>query len=325
METAEPWRSPPLQLRLVILVLAVIFLSHETVRAQSAPTVSVSPKSLIFAAEQGGTDPADQPLNISTTAGRDMTWTVSKTASWLKLTPPTGTTAAPLTVSVATGSLAAETYRDVITLAIDGTATAKIPVTFLVALPHNTNKEEEKGFVIRNFKSMSKDPADGGCIKDLSKEPVATGDFGKYISVGPTVAAQAFNYDLASKRVSFNAGGGAGLAVRVYWPPVNFEGDPINEVRRVSYGINQIRKRCRVESFDPDLFKSDTQKVAPLFSISPMVFASKSERGDDIRVQPVISVGFLGELVNVGAGFNLSGPDKGHVFILLSLGYGFKF
>lgn len=254
-----------------------------------------------------------------------MTWTLSKTASWLKLDPTTGTTAAPVAVSVITGALGAKTYRDEITFAIAGTTTSKIPVQFIVSQPNNTSKGEDKGFVITNFKSRSKNPEDGGCIKDLSTESVATGDFGRYISVGPTVAAQAFNYDLAAKRVSFNAGGGAGLAVRVYWPPVSFEGDRENNVRPVSYGINQIRKRCRIESFDPDLFKTDTQKVAPLFSISPMVFASKSERGDDIRVQPVISVGFLGELVNVGAGFNLSGPDKGHVFILLSLGYGFKF
>jgi len=55
------------------------------------------------------------------------------------------------------------------------------------------------------------------------------------------------------------------------------------------------------------------------------VFASKTERSDEIQVQPALTVGFLGELVNVGAGFNLSGPDKGHVFLLLSIGYGFKF
>jgi len=197
-------------------------------------------------------------------------------------------------------------------------------MTFSIAMaegdPSNdktANKNKVPKFEIENFKE--------DCVKDLTKESVSIGDFGDYLSVGPTVAAQAFNYDLASKRTSFNAGAGAGLAFRIYWPPVSFAGDTQSNIQPKTYGIKSIRKKCRVESFDPDLFERDTQKVAPLFSISPMLFASKSERGDDIRVQPVISIGFLGELVNVGAGFNLSGPDKGHVFILLSLGYGFKF
>jgi len=182
------WRLHFQQLRLVILVLVVIILTQGTTQAQNAPTASASPKSLIFAAEQGGTDPAHQTLNISITEGQDMTWTLSKTASWLKLDPTTGTTAAPVAVSVITGALGAKTYRDEITFAIAGTTTSKIPVQFIVSQPNNTSKGEDKGFVITNFKSRSKNPEDGGCIKDLSTEPVATGDFGRYISVGPTVA-----------------------------------------------------------------------------------------------------------------------------------------
>lgn len=236
------WSLHLQQLHVVVLVLTVLSLRHETVMAQSASTISVNPTSLVFAAEPGGAKPAEQVLTISTSGEQDITWTVSKSASWLKLEPITGTRVTPLTASVTRGSLAAKTYYDEITLAINGTASAKIPVTFVVTSPQNTNRDEEKGFVIRDFKSMSKDPADGGCIKDLSTEPVATGDFGRYISVGPTVAAQAFTYDLASKQVSFNAGGGAGLAVRVYWPPVSFAGDPDKNVARTSYGINQIRK-----------------------------------------------------------------------------------
>lgn len=182
-------------------------------------------------------------------------------------------------------------------------------------------------FEITDFKNKGKDISSGGCIKDLSTEPVAAGDFGDHISFGPTVAAKAFNYDLASKKIAFNAGLGAGLSMR-YYNTVQFKSgkdEQGNTVSRESFGISQIRKRCRAETFDAAWLKQDNQMVIPLFSISPMVFASKSERGDEIQVQPAITVGFLGELVNVGAGFNLSGPDKGHVFLLLSIGYGFKF
>jgi hypothetical protein len=189
------------------------------------------------------------------------------------------------------------------------------------------NTKEVPQFEIKHFKNEDKDYESGGCIKDLSTEPVAAGDFGDHISFGPTVAAKAFNYDLASKKIAFNAGLGAGLSMRFY-NTVHFKsgkdaaGKPVSPI---SYGISQIRKRCRAETFDAAWLKSDNQMVIPLFSISPMVFASKSEQTDEIQVQPAITVGFLGELVNAGVGFNLSGPDKGHVFLLLSIGYGFKF
>lgn len=187
------------------------------------------------------------------------------------------------------------------------------------ASPQNTNKEEE-GFVITNFKEQ--------CVKDLSAEPVAAGDFGDYVSFGPTVAAKAFNYDLSSKRVAFNAGVGAGFSMRIY-DTVRFKDKKDKDgkilVQPISYGISQIRKKCRAETYDLAWLKPDNQRVTPLISISPMIFASKSDRDNEIQVQPALTVGFLGELINVGAGFNLSGQDKGHVFVLLSLGYGFKF
>ena len=191
--------------------------------------------------------------------------------------------------------------------------------------PQDTNKETDKEketdkpFEIKNFKEQ--------CVKNLSAENIAAGDFGNYISFGPTVAAKAFNYDLASKQITFNAGLGAGLSMRIYntvhfKSGKNAKGDPVSPI---SYGISDIRKKCRAETYDLAWLKPDNQMVAPLISISPMVFASKTERSDEIQVQPALTVGFLGELVNVGAGFNLSGPDKGHVFLILSLGYGFKF
>jgi len=337
--TGKQRRLHSQQLQLAMLILTITFLGHETALSQNTPNtpaVNVSPKSFVFAAEQGRENPDRRTLTVSTTGRQDLPWTVSKTASWLTLDPITGNGAASVTASVTTGSLAVETYQDVITLAIAGTEAEKIPVTFVVtapksagppAPPQKANKEDE-GFVIKNFRSTSKDPADGGCLKDLSEEPVATGDFGDYISFGPTVAAKAFNYDLASKRVAFNAGVGAGFSMRIY-NTVGFKGKEGKNGKTgelpASYGISQIRKRCRAETYDLAWLKPDNQRVAPLISISPMVFASKSDRDNEIQVQPALTVGFSGELINVGAGFNLSGQDKGHVFILLSLGYGFKF
>jgi hypothetical protein len=189
------------------------------------------------------------------------------------------------------------------------------PAVFADDLPKKEPalKDQESSFKIKDFKS--------DCLKDLSKEATAAGDFGN-VSFGPTVGVKALTYDLASKRAAFNSGVGAGFSMRLY-SDVKFYSADGNVTER--YGINRIRKKCRGETFDGSWMEPDNQKVIPWISISPMVYASKTERVDEVVIQPALTVGFLGELINVGTGFNLSGPDKGHVFLILTLGYGFKF
>ena len=180
-------------------------------------------------------------------------------------------------------------------------------------------KEEESEFKIKNFKEE--------CVKDLSTENIAAGDF-RNVSFGPTVGAQVLTYDMASKQTSFNTGAGAGFSMRFY-SDVKFEekkdANGTTTMPAISYGIKHIRKRCRAETFDAAWYQPDNQKVTPWLSLSPMVYASKIQGTDDISIQPALTAGFFGELINVGTGFNLSGPNKGHVFLILSLGYGFKF
>jgi len=70
----NPWRFQPQQLRLVILALTAIVLSHETVQAQNSPAMGVSPKQLAFAAVEGGDNPGNKTLDI---AGENLSWTAS--------------------------------------------------------------------------------------------------------------------------------------------------------------------------------------------------------------------------------------------------------
>ena len=67
------------------------------------PVIGASPTSLSFAATQGGANPATQTLNISNTGGGTLNWTTSENATWLSLSPISGTGngAATLTVTTA--------------------------------------------------------------------------------------------------------------------------------------------------------------------------------------------------------------------------------
>ncbi len=188
-----------------------------------------------------------------------------------------------------------------------------------VSSPSNSTTSTAQGpqakFKISDFRKQ--------CVKDLSVEPVAAGDYHN-VSFGPTVAAKVLTYDLASKKAGFNTGIGAGFSMRLY-SDVKLRKSADNTREEKNYGISEIRKQCRGETFDGAWLEPDNQMVIPWVSITPIVYASQTPKENEVSIQPAISVGFLGELVNVGAGFNLSGPDKGHVFLLLSLGYGFKF
>jgi hypothetical protein len=59
-----------------------------------------------------------------------------------------------------------------------------------------------------------------------------------------------------------------------------------------------------------------------LFSITPTIYASQ-DQAEEFSVQPALLVGVFRDLFNFGVGFNLTGPDKGNVFLLFSMGANF--
>lgn len=99
-----------------------------------SPTIGVSPTSFSFSATAGGANPASQSLNISNTGGGTLTWTVSDNATWLTLSPTTGTAPSATTLSVNIAGLAAGTYNATITVTATGATNSpvSVPVTLTV-------------------------------------------------------------------------------------------------------------------------------------------------------------------------------------------------
>ncbi|MBX3303983.1 MAG: hypothetical protein KF693_17365 [Nitrospira sp.] len=97
------------------------------------PAIGTSPASLSFTAQHSGGNPAAQTLNISNTGGGTLTWTASDNAAWLALSPASGTNNGTITVTAATGSLAAGTHNAIIALGATGAANVQVPVTFTIA------------------------------------------------------------------------------------------------------------------------------------------------------------------------------------------------
>ncbi|MGA6826098.1 BACON domain-containing protein [Nitrospira sp. NS4] len=104
----------------------------------TAPVIGVSPTSFSFSATQGGANPASQTLNISNAGGGTLTWSASENASWLTVSPTSGSGNGSVTLSVTTGSLAAGSYSGTITISATGATSVTVPVAFTVTTGSTT-------------------------------------------------------------------------------------------------------------------------------------------------------------------------------------------
>jgi len=123
--------------------------SNECVAAQSGvsvayqgecvvpPTIGYSPTTFSFTATQGGSNPPSQNLSITNTGGGTLNWSVSDDATWLNLSPLSGSDSGTVTLSVDIAGLTVGTYNGTITITAAGSTNTpvNIPVTLTVNAP----------------------------------------------------------------------------------------------------------------------------------------------------------------------------------------------
>ena len=162
------------------------------------------------------------------------------------------------------------------------------------------------------------------CFTDVGEKAPA-GDLSSNISVGPTVTTQLLRYNFATEKASINAKGlGVGAAFRFY-NSNDMDAAPGSSAK----DIRRIRPSCRATTLSTFDGGPSKVKASSWLSVSPVIFASVDEvqgsAASEVSVQPALMVGFLRDLINVGVGWNLAGPNRGQVFLLMGIGTGFKF
>jgi hypothetical protein len=102
--------------------------------APTNPTIGVSPASFSFTATAGGANPANQSLSITNTGGGTLNWTASDDATWLTVSPTSGTAPSTATLSVSIAGLTPGTYNGTITVSATGATNTpvSVPVTLTV-------------------------------------------------------------------------------------------------------------------------------------------------------------------------------------------------
>ncbi|MGQ0695511.1 MAG: fibronectin type III domain-containing protein [Nitrospiraceae bacterium] len=96
--------------------------------------LQVTPTTLSFLAVQGSTSPSGQILNILKKNDRTLNWSSSDNATWLHVSPTTGsiTSSAQISVSVNPAGLGAGTYTGTITVSVTKGGSISVPVTLTV-------------------------------------------------------------------------------------------------------------------------------------------------------------------------------------------------
>ena len=105
------------------------------IMAAPASSVAVAPTSLQFAYTMGGTTPASQSIQVTNGGGGTLTWSAVPSASWLGVSPASGTAPSTLSVLVSPAGLGAGKYTGSVQVSAAGASNSpvSISVTLTVA------------------------------------------------------------------------------------------------------------------------------------------------------------------------------------------------
>ena len=130
------------------------------VTAAVLPTIAVSPASLTYNFQIGGSAPAAQNIALSS-SGTAVSYTTATSATWLTATPASGSTPATVSVSVNPSGLAAGTYNGNVTLTSAGASNSPktVPVTLNVTAATANNLTATPLSLSFNYQSGGATPA----------------------------------------------------------------------------------------------------------------------------------------------------------------------
>ena len=104
------------------------------------PSISLSSTQLRFSYTLSGSAPASQTVTVTNAGGGTLAWTATTSASWLSVTPASGTAPSTVSVAVSPAGLSAGTYSGAVQISAAGASNSpvSIPVTLTVTAPQAT-------------------------------------------------------------------------------------------------------------------------------------------------------------------------------------------
>lgn len=185
------------------------------VNTTTTSALVATPGALTFNFQTGATLPQSQQINVSTTATANLTFTATATANngnWLAVSPPSGTTPLPVTVTVTPPSNSAGTFYGAVTLNTPGGAGVVVPVTVNVNPPSSITVSPQQlsfafqiGTTAPAAQTLNITAAGGGTISFTANASTSTCG-GNWLVVSPQSSATPAALSVQINTASLTAG-----------------------------------------------------------------------------------------------------------------------
>lgn len=259
------------------LLLSPIFSSLKSAAwadSKSSATLSVSPTSLAYTYQQGGTLPASQTISVKT-GTRHYGFSVSTSGgSWLSASPASGTTPATVTVSVKPGTLAAGSYNGTVTVSSNaGSATVPVKLTITASTSGGGGGGGTGSYALLAWSELGMHCMDGKDYSVFSVLPPYNTIYAKLLTKGsqpaPVTSGVTVTYvAMADSTGSINTTsyGNSTVAQKTnFWAYVRllFLGQPLPDVGLHNYPVQSRTPQAMTYDSTKGLWKGEGIPTAP--------------------------------------------------------------
>lgn len=260
-----------------LLYLAILFLlltssiSLTPAWAESGSTLVVSPTSLAFGFQQGGTLPASQVLKVTSTtktAFKDAT----SGAAWLSVSPTSGYTPGSVTVSVKPGTLAVGTYKASVSVS-SSHGSVTVPVTLTITSSSGGGGGGSSSYVLMAWSELGMHCMDGKDYSIFSVLPPYNTIYAKLLTKGsqpvPVTSGVTISYAAmkdASGSINTTSYGTNSVPQKTnFWDYVRllFLGQPLPDVGLHNYPVQSLTPQAMTYDSTRGLWKAEGIPTVP--------------------------------------------------------------
>lgn len=230
--------------------------------------IGVTPTSLGFSYQQGGTVPPSQTLSVSSGSTTSFSDSASG-GSWLSVGSTSGTTPGSIQVSVIPGTLAAGTYTGAVTVN-SSTNSVSVPVTLTIA---SSGGGGSSGYALLAWSELGMHCMDGKDYSVFSVLPPYNTIYAKLLTTGnqpvPVTSGVTITYQAmkdAAGSINTTSYGTSNVAQKTnFWGYVYmlFKAQPANDVGLHNYPVQSLTPQPMTYDSAKGLWKAEGIPTAP--------------------------------------------------------------
>ncbi len=269
---------------------------------KSSSGVAVTPTSLAFGYQQGGSLPASQQLSVS--SSRQTSFTVGTSgASWLAASPSSGSTPGTVTVSAKPGTLAAGTYNAAVNISSRYNAVT-VPVTLTITAASSGGTGTSGSYVLLAWSELGMHCMDGKDYSVFSVLPPYNTIYAKLLTVGGQPAPVSSGVTITYQAIKDTTGsinttsyGTSTVPQKTnFWTYVRllFLGQPAPDVGLHNYPVQSLTPQAMTYDTTKALWKAEGVPTVPYDDTGaskpyPMVqVVAKNSSGQTIATATVV-------------------------------------